>query len=43
LKYKEYDQLRPVLAEKGFKSLREDAVLKWAGGVTTAEEIFRVT
>jgi len=43
LKYKEYDQLRPVLAAKGFKSLREDAVLKWAGGVTTAEEIFRVT
>lgn len=43
LKYKEYDRLRLVLAEKGFKSLREDAVLKWAGGVTTAEEIFRVT
>ncbi|MCU0287222.1 MAG: Flp pilus assembly complex ATPase component TadA [Acidobacteria bacterium] len=42
-KYKEYDRLRPVLMEKGFKSLREDAVLKWAGGVTTAEEIFRVT
>ncbi|HLP59792.1 MAG TPA: hypothetical protein VK186_13210, partial [Candidatus Deferrimicrobium sp.] len=43
LKYKEYDRLRPVLMERGFKPLREDAVLKWAGGVTTAEEIFRVT
>lgn len=43
LKYKEYDRLKPVLVEKGFKPLREDAVLKWAGGVTTAEEIFRVT
>lgn len=43
LKNKEYNYLKSVLDQKGFKTLRDDAVLKWARGETTAEEIFRVT
>ena len=43
LEHKEYEYLKRVVMEKQFKSLREDAVLKWANGQTTAEEVFRVT
>ncbi len=43
LENKEYGYLNQILKENDFKSLREDAVLKWLNGVTTAEEIFRVT
>jgi len=43
LKHKEYDLLKKIVLKNHFKTLREDAVLKWTGGVTTAEEVFRVT
>ncbi|MCP5053594.1 MAG: Flp pilus assembly complex ATPase component [bacterium] len=45
LEKKDYEHLNRVLAETegGFKTLREDAILKWARGETTAEEVFRVT
>jgi type II secretory ATPase GspE/PulE/Tfp pilus assembly ATPase PilB-like protein len=45
LTHKEYEHLKAAVIESvaGFKSLREDAVLKWAEGRTTAEEVFRVT
>jgi general secretion pathway protein E len=39
------EQLKQIVmdTQPGFKSLREDAVLKWAMGQTTSEEVFRVT
>ncbi len=43
LKHKEYDYLRGVLRQRHFKSLRDDAIVKWLKGKTTAEEVFRVT
>ncbi len=43
LQNKEYEYLKNLLKEKGFKTLREDAILKWLRGETTAEEVFRVT
>ena len=43
LTHKEYEYLKRVVMEKEFKTLREDAVLKWINGHTTAEEVFRVT
>lgn len=45
LQHKEYDYLKRVVRDRqeGFKTLREDAILKWANGETTAEEVFRVT
>jgi type II secretory ATPase GspE/PulE/Tfp pilus assembly ATPase PilB-like protein len=43
LENKEYEYLRRVVIKKHFKTLREDAVLKWINGHTTAEEVFRVT
>ena len=43
LKHKEYDYLQGVLRQRYFKSLRDDAILKWLKGSTTAEEVFRVT
>lgn len=45
LNHKEYEYLKRIVLESdaGFKTLREDAVLKWAAGETTAEEVFRVT
>jgi len=45
LKNKEYDHLKTIVAasDKNFKPLREDALLKWAVGKTTAEEVYRVT
>lgn len=43
LAHKEYEYLKRIVMEKDFKTLREDAVLKWINGHTTAEEVFRVT
>ena len=43
LQHKEYDYLKSIVIQKQFKTLREDAVLKWANGHTTAAEVFRVT
>jgi general secretion pathway protein E len=43
LEHKEYEYLKRVVMKKEFKTLREDAVLKWINGHTTAEEVFRVT
>ncbi|MCP4215737.1 MAG: Flp pilus assembly complex ATPase component [bacterium] len=43
LENKEYGFLKNILKEKGFKTLREDAVIKFIQGKTTAEEVFRVT
>jgi general secretion pathway protein E len=43
LQHKEYDYLKSIVIQKQFKTLREDAVLKWASGNTTAAEVFRVT
>ncbi len=45
LTHKEYESLKKIVSEGegGFKTLREDAVLKWARGETTADEVFRVT
>ena len=43
LKGKDYEELRRILSDKNFKTLREDAVLKWLKGITTIEEVFRVT
>lgn len=43
LKHKEYDYLQGVLRQRYFKSLRDDAIMKWLKGLTTAEEVFRVT
>jgi len=43
LTHNEYDILKSIVMEKQFKTLREDAVLKWVYGQTTAEEVFRVT
>jgi general secretion pathway protein E len=43
LTHKEYEYLKRIVMEKEFKTLREDAVLKWINGHTTAEEVFRVT
>ena len=43
LENKEYENLKRVVIKKHFKALREDAVLKWIDGQTTAEEVFRVT
>ena len=43
LTHKEYEYLKRIVMEKDFKTLREDAVLKWINGHTTAEEVFRVT
>ncbi len=43
LNHKEYDYLKGVLRQKYFKSLRDDAIFKWLKGMTTVEEVFRVT
>ncbi|MGD2090725.1 MAG: ATPase, T2SS/T4P/T4SS family [Candidatus Aminicenantes bacterium] len=43
LAQKEYEYLKQVVLKKHFKTLREDAVIKWINGHTTAEEVFRVT
>jgi len=43
LKQKEYDYLKGVVKQRYFKSLRDDAILKWLKGMTTVEEVFRVT
>lgn len=43
LKGKDYEQMKNALAAKHFKTLREDAILKWLKGYTTIEEVFRVT
>ncbi len=43
LTHKEYDYLKKIVMKEHFKTLREDAVLKWINGLTTAEEVFRVT
>jgi len=43
LEHKEYEYLKQVVLKKHFKTLREDAVIKWINGHTTAEEVFRVT
>jgi type II secretory ATPase GspE/PulE/Tfp pilus assembly ATPase PilB-like protein len=43
LEHKEYEYLKQVVLKKHVKTLREDAVLKWISGHTTAEEVFRVT
>ena len=40
---KEYDYLKGIVQKEHFKTLREDAVLKWVNGLTSAEEVFRVT
>ncbi len=40
---KEYEHLKSILMERNFKTLREDAVLKWLKGITTSSEVFRVT
>jgi type IV pilus assembly protein PilB len=38
------DQIKEyAMKEKGFKTLREDAIDKWAQGIITLEEIIRVT
>jgi type II secretory ATPase GspE/PulE/Tfp pilus assembly ATPase PilB-like protein len=39
----DYEKIKRRLNEKNFKTLREDAVLKWINGITTLEEVFRVT
>lgn len=41
--HKDYESLKHLVLNQGFKTLRDDAVIKWAAGETTAEEIFRVT
>lgn len=43
LKNKEYETLKEAVLEQNFKTLRQDAVIKWMTGHTTAEEVFRVT
>ena len=37
------DGLRADLKKSGFRTLRDDAVLKWFDGITTADEVLRVT
>lgn len=43
LKSKEYDHLKQAIELGNFKTLRDDAVVKWMTGQTTGEEVFRVT
>jgi type IV pilus assembly protein PilB len=38
------DQIKEfVIKEKGFKTLRDDALSKWLQGITTLEEVIRIT
>ena len=38
------DQIKDfIIKEKGFRTLRDDALDKWLKGITTLEEVIRVT
>jgi type II secretory ATPase GspE/PulE/Tfp pilus assembly ATPase PilB-like protein len=43
LKSKDYDFLRDIALKKQLKTLREDALVKYMQGITSYEEVFRVT
>jgi len=43
LRSKDYDVLRNTALKRGLKTLREDALVKYLKGVTSFEEVFRVT
>ena len=43
IKEKNYISLRDRAIKGGMRTLREDGLVKWAMGITTIEEIFRVT
>jgi len=43
LKSKDYDFLRDIALKKQLRTLRDDAVVKYMQGITSYEEVFRVT
>ncbi len=43
MKNREYEHLKNFLRKNKFKTLRDDALLKWVEGMTTLDEVYRVT